>query len=1017
MKAFDYFIQHYKLTFVILLTGLSLGTVELMELRREPRPPVDFARVTVTTNHPGASSEEIEEFITNKLEQKLKNIAGIRSSHSISAPNLSRIRIRLDLDNVNTQKTLDEIYRAVQDVPDLPADLLEPPHVHHEKASEIPILSVAVIGSNQHRKRNSIAHELKSLLENRPHVSNINLQGFNKREFQVLLNPQKVRQQDISLQEVVRAVQKHSQNITAGAIRSKTENSFVRVLGKIQKAEDLEDIVIRSNFAGQQVFLKDIATTRDSEEDQNTAVIVNGHPAVVLQITKKEKTDSIKTIQQIKKIIAEYEKTISQDIKIRILFDESETSKKRLKIVTNNAIAGLILVLIVLLICLPGWLGAVAALSLPFSMLSTIALVSTMDITFNVITMCAFIICIGMLVDNAIVISENYVQFRQRGFAPRRAARESVYELAKPVFATTITTVFAFLPMLLTKGVMGQFIRWIPIVVSMALIISLIESFFLLPCRLSFTVSSKRKKIQSELFTRIRKKFEIFILKTIERKYLSAGLILCILLVSFYVSYAGNRFILFPKEYIETYRASFEVKKGTPLPEFNKKTLELEKQIHSLLKKENIVYTFSSINSSNGQGTLFMEIQEEKAKTWDHKNILKKLTSLDHTGFTKLRFEALRGGPPVGRPVELILFSQNTLQLNKAAQEIHQKLTSIKGLVSIENNREYSGPEYIVYPDGPTLSRMGLNTQIVGSTLRTALNGSIAGELTQNGENFYIRVKYNDEGRSKPEWLKQVSIPAPTGQLISLNEIVKWNRNEQGAEIKKHYLFKPALTFYADVDPNITTSVSANGQIQKIMKDISVKYPSLSYKLAGEQETVKESLNSLFKAMILLLFMIFSVLLVLFNSFSISLLILSNVLLGLIGISWSFLLHSKPLSFFAMIGTVGLAGVVINSSIILVSCIEKMRKKNPDKSLPEVLSESAGSRLRPIFITTVTTVLGLFPTAYGLGGFDSVLNPITLALTWGLISGTLLTLIWTPCGYIIIHDLFRFINNKKHNRS
>ena len=1016
MKVFSYFIKHYRLGFVIFFAGFILGVLGLLGLRREARPPVDFARVQIVTALMGASPEDMEELITNKIERELKNISGIKDSSSVSSPGFSRIYLRLDLDNVDTQKTLDEIYRAVQNVPDLPTDLLESPRVIHEKAQEIPILTVAVIGPNRERKRNRRAWELKSRLENLPNVSRVVLEGFRNREFQVLLDPQKMGAQSISLGEVVRAVRKRSQNVSAGTLRSEKENSFVKLRAKLLRAGPLKDVVVRSNFSGQKILIKDIAKVRDGEEDQETAVIVNGQSATVLNIVKKEKTDSIKTVKKIKTAVAQYKKNLTEGLDIIYLNDESKTSKKRLNIVTNNALTGLALVLLLLWLCLPGGLGVVTALSLPFSLLSTVALLSTMGITFNVITMCAFIICIGMLVDNAIVIGENYVQFRQRGEDSTSSALGAVREMAGPVLATTITTVFAFLPMLITKGVMGQFIRWIPIVVSLALVVSLLEAFFLLPCRLSLTSPARAQKPPSPGFVRIRKKFESFILKAVERKYLSLGLIFCFLLISLVVGIKGNRFVLFPKENIEVYQAFFEVKKGSPLLLFRQKTLKLEKQILNAVGEQNVEYTFASIDRPGAKGSIYVRIHEDRAIRWKTQEVLKKLRALEGEGFTKLRFSALRPGPPVGRPVELILFSHNPEYLQKAFSEVWVKLLGKEGLIAVENNLEYSGPEYAVRPDVSALARMGLSVEEAGRALRTALAGGLAGELTQHGEKFYIRVKYNNKGRSSLELLKNISVSAPGGRLIPLSSALEWEQDPRGAEIKKHYGFKPAVTIFADVDESQTTAVLANMEVKKVVESVLSKYPSVSYKPAGERETVKESLSSLFKAMILLVFAIFSVLLVMFNSFLIAGLILSNVLLGFIGISWAFFLHFKPLSFFAMIGAVGLAGVVINSAIVLIGCIEGMRKRYPNKELKEVLALSAGRRLRPIFITTVTTVLGLFPTAYGLGGADRVLIPITLALTWGLISGTFLTLIWTPCGYAVIQDLSRrFKQTRKQN--
>ena len=1004
----NYFIQYYKLTFVILLAGLLTGIAGLMGLRREARPPVDFARVLITTAHIGANSEEVEEQITNKLEEKIKNITGIRHSYSISSPGLSQIHLFLDLDRIDTEKTVTKIHRAVQSVPDLPPDLLEKPIIQHEKAGEIPIMHLALTGPAPYRSR--YAQALKWRLQSIPNVSEVRLTGFRKREYRVLLNEQKATKHSVSLLEVVRAVQSFAKNISAGRIKDDQKQHSVQLKGKIQKATDMENIIVRSNFSEKRILIKDLAQVQDTEEEPHSSFFVHDQPAVQLAITKKENTDSLQTIQQIKIVLKEYEKTLDPHLKVVILFDESEETKERLNIVTNNALFGLVLVLIALLLCLPGWLGAMSVLSLPFSVLTTVAIISSMGVTFNIITMCAFVICIGMLVDNSIVISEHYTRIKEMKLSAQESAGQAVLDLYRPLSATTATTVLAFLPMLLTKGVMGQFVRWIPIVVSIALLVSLMEAFFLLPCRLRFCRSMTSGFYRFQWFLadkakRMEVRFERFMLTALKRKYLSLFVIFSTVALSLSIGIFKNQFILFPKENVEKYLAFFEIDKSFSLKAMEQKSLRLQEQTRALIGEQYLRHSFLTIDSLRGKGTLTVEISAKTARKLNHKDILKKLRSIDPSSFKKLRFEAFRLGPPVGRPVELILFSVDEEELAKGAKEVLKALSSVKGLLNIEDNRELSGPEYAVYLDTDRISRLQLDRAFVGQALRGALHGQRVAEITDKGENFYIRVQYDSEGRDLPELLKHIHVIAPKGPIVPLSHLVQWDLKKQGPEIKKHYAFMPSISFYADVDLNHTTSLSANRQIKKKLQSFMPKYPSVSYKQVGEQESTQESLQSLFQAMILVVLGIFVVLLLMFNSFAVSFLILSNVFLGFVGISWSFLFHSRPLSFFALIGAVGLAGVVINSAIILVSFIEKTKQKNQGKDLYTILAQSASSRLRPILITNITTVLGLFPTAYGIGGYNAVLIPITLALTWGLISGTFLTLIWTPCGYAVIYDL------------
>jgi len=296
-----------------------------------------------------------------------------------------------------------------------------------------------------------------------------------------------------------------------------------------------------------------------------------------------------------------------------------------------------------------------------------------------------------------------------------------------------------------------------------------------------------------------------------------------------------------------------------------------------------------------------------------------------------------------------------------------------------------------------------LNFQSVGLALRTALEGQIVTELTENNESFYIRVKHDETQMSSLEDLKRIKIKEPFGRLIPLNEVADI-QEVLSEPHRTSYNFEPVIFLEADTNPKETTSMKVNAEAKKIIEKKIKQYPSLTFKMVGEQETTEESLRSLFYASVLAGFAIFTILIILFKSFLLSFLILSCVPLGLIGVVWSFFLHQRALNFFAMIGVVGLAGVVVNSAIILISFILKLKKEEPESSLSKIVVKASKMRFRPIIITNLTTLGGLWPTAYGIAGFEPRLMPMTLALFWGLLTATFLTLIWVPCAMLVIQD-------------
>lgn len=399
-------------------------------------------------------------------------------------------------------------------------------------------------------------------------------------------------------------------------------------------------------------------------------------------------------------------------------------------------------------------------------------------------------------------------------------------------------------------------------------------------------------------------------------------------------------------------------------------------------------------------------------------------------------------GPPVGDPIHLVFTSGDRKILDKVSTEFKNQLSKISGVIEIKDDQNPTGDEFQIFPNDERLAELNITSQTIGVALQTALRGFIVGESVEKGESFYTRVYYDDDSSSDIENLKKIKLLTPRGSLIPLEEMIHIKHIEEGSPIYKRYDFLPSLEVTAQIDTQLIMKDKIDSTYEKIkwlpfsktfenslkklidvflpsgrffinqainssLDEIIENFPGVSYLHSGERENVEESLSSLKQATILATFAIFSILLVLFRHFLVSLLALSSIALGLVGVSWAFALHQKPLSFLALIGIIGLAGVTINASIILISFIEDTKKNHPELDLYKILARATKYRFRPILITTCTTVLGLLPAAYGLGGEDRLIIPMTLAFTWGLLTGSFLTLIWIPCGYGIIDDISR----------
>lgn len=1029
MKAvFAFFVDNYKLSW--LLTGLIvfMALLGMNLIKRESRPPVDFARVSITTFYPGASPEEVEDQVTTRIEEELRSIEGVKDIKSVSGTGKSDIVVRLDLDHGSTQTTQDEIHRAIQRVRGLPSDIKDLPTVRIANAKEIPIVELALVGPNDSRQRDRMANDLRLLLEDEKGVAEVVLSGYREREFQILLKPQLMQSLHVGISEVVDAVKRRTQNIPAGFIRTIDNQRLVRVTGQIRSAQEMGDIIVRGNFDGQNVRIRDVAEVVDGMEDTSVLVRVNSEPATLLTVTKRADADAIRVVDRLKKRLEDFRRDkLPPGFTLINYNDEAKRIAERLNIVISNTLQGLILVLVILLLFLPGTLGFLTSLSLPLATLGTVAIMPLIGVNFNNITMLALVIAIGMLVDNSVVISEYYARLRAGGMPRNQAAVKAGHQFWMPLSATVLTTIAAFLPMLVTKGVMGQFIRWIPIVVTISLVMSLIESFFLLPSRLQFCLLTEPKSDSATnpkrtWFEPLKQKFESTMSVCVARRYAVAGGLGLLLLSSFAVAVFGNRFELFPAEDVEQYVASYTAPITTNLKSMDAITKRLSEEARTMIGSEAIDYVIarSGVSRRSGSessvtgdyvGMMVITVTPEAARTLDPQETLQKLRTINKGELEQLSFEVSRHGPPVGAALSATFRSKNYEQLKGMVTSFQERLAKIEGVVDVENDEVRGGPEYRIVPNHNIIAGLNLDVQTIGMALRTALQGAIASELSLDGDDFDLRVRYDDQHRETFEALRDTTIMERTGKLIPLSSLVRIDETE-GPAVRKHYDFKRSINVSSGVVPSQITSLELNQRAQAIVGSLSSTYPAVSSTFGGEQESTQESMTSLRQALLLSLIGIFAILVVLYRSFSHSLLVLTSIPLGLIGVCWAFFLHGKPLSFLAMIGTIGLAGVVVNSAIVLVSYINEMRLDHPELTLVGILARSSSDRLRAVMVTSLTTVGGLIPTAYGWGGYERMLVPMTLALAWGLAAGTFLTLVWIPCGYAIIIDIENWLHQR-----
>ncbi len=1025
MKISEFSVKHSLLINLISVFILIAGfyTLFISKIRKEAFPEVSFDTVIITTTYPGATPEEVEKLVTTPIEKELKGVDGVKEFTSSSTDNVSFISVEISEDVKDKAKVINDIQKAVDRVRGLPAEVEEDPQVTEITSGEIPVVKIALSGEMSEWDLQKEAENLEDILEDIQGVSSISREGFRDKEVWVEVNPDKMKEYHVSLDEIMQALNKRNISIPAGKIRGAEREFSIRTTGEFYQTEEIENVVIRANAAGNWIYVKDVASVRFAFEEEDSINKSSGTRALTLTVIKKSSGDAIRIVTAVKKEIDKYSKYANPNLHISYIDDMSFYVKRRLGVLRQNGIIGIFLVLVVLLFFLDSKTALLTAMGIPIAFSATLAIMGFSGISVNLITMFGLIIVLGMLVDDGIIIAENCSRHIEEGLPPRQAAVIGTEEVIKPVTATILTTIAAFIPLMFMEGMIGKFIRGIPVVVTIALCVSLFEALVILPSHIADFVKVKvgeKFKSKKELpwFKNLINFYTLTINKALNKRHLVLAILSVVLILTFIVGKIMP-FVLFGSQGIEQFYIKTEAPIGTNLYETEKLMQQVEKIVATLPSSELDAYT-TEIGSSGlshrafdpsgktgshiAQITVYLTPAADRRRDVD--DIVEDLRPLmkDVKGFESLYFEKEKEGPPTGKAVAAQIRGEDFKTLDEISQKSIALLKNIPGVIDITTDYEIGRDEIRVVVDEEAATSAYLSVGEIASTIRSAFKGGIATAIkpTKAEEEINVLVMLPEGFRNSKEAFDKILISNKLGNLIPLDNVARIEEKTAVSTIR-HLDGKRVITVRADVDNKKITSLKANQILSQELKDISKEYPGYTIKFGGEQEENIKSIQGFIRAFVIAFFCIFMILAANFNSLIQPFIVMMAIPFGLIGVIWAFLLHGLPLSFFMLMGVVGLSGIVVNDSIVLVEFINNLRSKGIDRRTSII--QAGQLRLRPVLLTTITTSLGLTPTAYGIWGGDPFLRPMALTIVWGLICATALTLIVIPCIYAIIDDI------------
>jgi multidrug efflux pump subunit AcrB len=1008
-----WFIERPKVVNLLMLFIFLFGSINLLKTQNQGYPPVDFGVVNITTVYPGASPEDVEVRVTTKIEEQLKSVTGINYSISASMENISSIGIILEED-AEYDATVDDIQKAVNRVTDLPSEVTTLPAVVEVNNDRVPIIEFAITGSADYTKKRTYARSLEDSIRTIDSVGNIEKLGYLEREMQINVDQSKLDKHYLSLMAIADVIRGQNLRLSGGNVQTNPEKK-VLVNSEILTKKSLEKVIVRSGFEGNRVMLTDVARIIDGYKKSDTIYRVDGDESINLIIYKKESADILLASKEVREVVERFKETLPNNIQIKQIVDYSRNTQSLLDLVKNNAKLGLILVLFTLFIFLNFKVAFWTALGIPTSILFAFSFAIYFGITINFISLMGILIVLGLLVDDAIVVAENIYSYKEKGLSPKDAAIKGTSEVLWPVITTVATTIVAFSPFLAMSGIMGKFMYQMPIIVTLVLIGSLVESIFILPAHIAHS-KVKKKSSTKTWFDKLGGVYERFVIKSMRYRWVT--LFVFILMFAFSIVLLKSdqmKFVLFGSDEGDFGFIKFETVTGSSLEDTAKLSKAFEDILVTYPDDEVISFVTTigektpAIDDRSGNvvqgsyGNIIVHIMDEGRRARSTKSIMDSISEqvMKVPGFKTIEVGRIQDGPPVGKAVTLTVISNDNRLRNTFVRDIKSFLSQEEGVSKIEDNEGVGKKTVTIKVNQDLASRLGVNSALIASTVRTAFDGLLISSVRQNAEEINFRLQLNKNYQSNIDTISQLKIKNYNGKLVPLGQLVSIEEEDDVLMIN-HYDGDRSVTIYADVDREIQTSLEINQKLKDAFLLLSEKTPDLRLEFGGEEKNTQESMKSLGIALILALFGIYSILVILYDSFSQPFIVMISIPFAFSGVVYTFYLHRIDFGFMAIIGLIGLTGIIVNDALVMISMLNQKRDEG-DTSI-EGLAQAARRRLRPILLTTFTTAAGLFPTAYGFGGDNAFLVPMVMSVAWGLVFATIITLILVPSLYVKHHE-------------
>ena len=1009
---------HNRVTPNLLMLFFILGGLLMAwQIKKEVYPNYQHNAVQVWVYYPGSTPTEMEQGVTLPIENAISGIEGIKEVNSWANSAGTNITAKL-INNVDVERVKREIENAVNTA-QLPAGA-EKPRIFRSQTRE-ESMELVLYGDTDPIALRETSTELKNILLRSNELTQVEVSGFSKYEVQVRVDTQTLKRYELTLDQIARSISSHAVTQSGGRIQSSGGDILLQLDESRDWADEFKDIVVMQTPKGGRVYLEDIAVIRDGFANKNNKSFYNGLPSASIRLYRIGDQTPVSISDAVYDRYPELQAALQPGMTLDIVNDDAVIFKQRMHLLLKNAFSGLVLVLLVLALFLDVRLAFWVTMGIPTAFLGSLLFLPVMDVSINMISMFAFIIALGIVVDDAIIVGEDIHEKMSRGLSFTTAAIEGAQQIATPLTFSILTNIVAFIPIWFLPGTLGMMFQVIPLVVACVFIISWVEALFILPAHLAH-INTRKVPGWTKPFSYLQRVVDTGFQKMIRRLYIPALRFLlaqrylvvasgiAVLMVAMgYISGGHLGFTTMPRVEAEFSQARAFMPVGTSYEEATAVRHQLEQAALNVVDNfggEDLATGISThIRSRDGEfiivSRIFLQPSElRKAATREVSKAWRKTTG-EIPSANAVRFSATANGPGAdvaGVTVELT--HRNNQSLRMASEELSEILASYSGVVDIENSF-LSGSQQIKLSLLPTGKSMGLNEQDLIRQVRYAFNGVRAIRQQRGSDEVDVKVQLPDEQRSSVYHLEQLPIKVGN-RFIPLSQIAVVERDFSASKILRRE-GRRRVTVSADITPSSEAMALSQTLAKDVFPLLKQKYPGLGINFSGDQAEQKESLTSLTINGALVMLALYCLLAIPFRSYTQPLIIMSIIPFGIIGAVVGHAMLNYTLSVVSLLGVLALSGVVINDSLILVTEINRHREQGTP--LHQAILGGSARRFRPIMLTTLTTFGGLAPMIMESSNQAKLMIPMAISLGFGILFATLITLILLPCLYWVLEDL------------